>query len=94
LKAPGTKRLQLKCDELLSKFAFNLNWRRYFKAGCLLDPVDNTVYAPLGEGFPSAVAAMRAERERGEQGPQLVVVGGRFGGDCAPKARRSRLTPG
>ena len=29
LKAPGTKRLKLKYDELLSSFAFNFNLRRY-----------------------------------------------------------------
>ena len=29
LKAPGTKRLELKYDELLSSFAFNFNLRRY-----------------------------------------------------------------
>ena len=29
LKAPGTKLLRLKCDELLSSFAFNFNMRRY-----------------------------------------------------------------
>ena len=51
------------------------------RAACLLDPVDNTVYAPLGVGFPSALAAMRA---RGEGAPPLVVVGGERGGDCAP----------
>ena len=27
---------------------------------CLVDAVDNTVYAPLGPGFPSALAALRA----------------------------------
>jgi hypothetical protein len=31
LKAPGTKRLKLKCDEPLSNFAFDLNLRRYSK---------------------------------------------------------------
>ena len=31
LKAPGTKRLKLKHDELLSTFAFNFNVRRYSK---------------------------------------------------------------
>ena len=31
LKAPGTKRLKLKYDEPLSKFAFKLNVRRYTK---------------------------------------------------------------
>jgi len=29
LKPPGTKRLKLKCDKLLSNFAFNFNLRRY-----------------------------------------------------------------
>ena len=29
LKAPGSNRLNLKCDELLSSFGFNFNLRRY-----------------------------------------------------------------
>jgi hypothetical protein len=33
LKAPGTKRLKLTCDETLSNFAFNFKLRRYTKAG-------------------------------------------------------------
>jgi len=32
LKAPGTKRLTLKCDEPLSNFAFKFNLRRYIKS--------------------------------------------------------------
>jgi hypothetical protein len=32
LKAPGTERLKPKCDKPLSKFAFNLNLRRYAEA--------------------------------------------------------------
>ena len=32
------------------------------KAVCLLDPVDNTVYAPEGPDYPSAVAAVRHAR--------------------------------
>jgi hypothetical protein len=32
-KAPGTKRSNLKYAELLSNFAFNVNLRRYNKAG-------------------------------------------------------------
>ena len=31
LKAPGTQRLKLKCDDLLLKFAFKINLRRYSK---------------------------------------------------------------
>jgi hypothetical protein len=42
LKAPGSKRLKLKCDEPLSNFAFNFNLRRYTtvlntRALCTLD---------------------------------------------------------
>jgi hypothetical protein len=29
LKAPGTERLKLECEELLSNFGFNFNLRRY-----------------------------------------------------------------
>ena len=35
VKAPGTKRLKLKCDKLLSTSAFKLNLRRYTKAADL-----------------------------------------------------------
>ena len=31
LKAPGTKRLILECDELVSNFAFEFNFCRYNK---------------------------------------------------------------
>ena len=34
LKAPGTKRLKLKCDILLSTSAFKFNLRRYSQARC------------------------------------------------------------
>ena len=44
LKVPGTKRLNLKYDELLSSFAFNFNLRRYIKAS----------------GFSSGVTYMKA----------------------------------
>ena len=33
LTAPGTRRFQLKCDEPLSKIAFNFRLRRYTKCG-------------------------------------------------------------
>ena len=32
-KAPGTKRLQLNCEEPLSNFAFNFKLRRYIMSG-------------------------------------------------------------
>ena len=32
LKAPGSERLKLKCDHLVSKFAFTFYLRRYTKA--------------------------------------------------------------
>ena len=32
LKAPGTKRLKLQCDEALSNFSFTFNLHRYSKA--------------------------------------------------------------
>jgi len=35
LKAPGTKRLKLKYDKLLSSFAFKFNLRRSTKAGAV-----------------------------------------------------------
>ena len=34
LKSPETKRLNLKYDNLLSKFAFNFNLRRYIVGYC------------------------------------------------------------
>ena len=33
LKAPGSERLKLKCDEPLSNFAFKFNLRRYIEGG-------------------------------------------------------------
>ena len=35
LKAPGTKRLKLRCDKLLSDVVFNFNLRRYTEGGRL-----------------------------------------------------------
>ena len=32
MKAPGSERLKLKCDDLLSNAALNFNLRRYIKA--------------------------------------------------------------
>ena len=51
------------------------------KAVCLLDPVDNTVYAPLGVGYPSALAAMKVNPAAI---PPVAIIGGVNGGECAP----------
>ncbi|GJP44464.1 hypothetical protein CLOM_g3866 [Closterium sp. NIES-68] len=70
----------------------------------LVDPVDNTIYAPLAPGYPSAVAAMRAgtsaiehllaDAHPANQGLALslptLVVGGGYPGDCAPAASNYR----
>lgn len=59
------------------------------RVGCvaLLDPVDNTVYAPLAPGFPSAAQQLReglpARRARGDL--PIALVGAAKGEDCAPK---------
>ena len=50
LKAPGTKRLQLKYDKPLSFFAFNFNLRRYNKHG----DVDYEAISKIGENFNAA----------------------------------------
>jgi len=56
---------------------------------CLIDPVDNTVYAPLGPRCPSAVAGLgNLERERYSGRMQrplpMAVIGSGLGADCAP----------
>ncbi|GAX79658.1 hypothetical protein CEUSTIGMA_g7099.t1 [Chlamydomonas eustigma] len=63
---------------------------------CLIDAVDNTQYAPLGPGFPSAVEALRGgvqlEHEIGSpavpvekrEPVPVAVVGSGLGGVCAP----------
>lgn len=55
---------------------------------CLLDPVDNTKYAPLGVGFPSAVDALRQlGMQASPQRPAvpMVVIGTALSADCAPR---------
>ena len=56
------------------------------KCLALVDPVDNTQYAPLGPGFPSAVMGMESDdREKKKFGPPAtLVIGGLKGGECAP----------
>ena len=56
------------------------------KCLALVDPVDNTQYAPLGPGFPSAVMGMESDdKEKKKSGPPAtLVIGGLKGGECAP----------
>ena len=46
LKAPGTKHLKLKCDELLSSFAFKLNLHHYSE-----EPQPSEFAVPGEKGF-------------------------------------------
>ena len=47
LNLPGTKRLKLKCDELLSTFAFKIKLRRYTKGELItLTDAEGTVVRP------------------------------------------------
>jgi len=48
LKAPGTKRLKLRYDKLLSSFGFKINLRRYIEAmgGLPSAPVEYSSFAP------------------------------------------------
>ena len=56
LKVPETKRWNLKYDRLLSKFAFNFNWRRYILAQHprVADKVAAEANAVLGNSKPTA----------------------------------------
>ena len=65
LKAPGTKRLKLKCDEPLSDFAFNLNLRRYilsslssFMSIAVLLFLFLIVFAIVGRGLHSSTSQL------------------------------------
>ena len=50
LKAPGTERLKLEYDELLSTFAFKFNLRRYTKVIVEVIPTDASVAENLSAG--------------------------------------------
>lgn len=55
---------------------------------CLLDPVDNTKYAPLSVDFPSAVHALRQLRMQDQPrrpAVPMAVIGGSLSADCAPR---------
>ena len=76
LKAPGTKRLRLKYDNLLPGFAFNFNLRCYSQCASVL--------ATMARWFPKDNAVERLERD-----PGIVL---RAGEQDQPLVGRSRLT--
>ena len=79
LKPPGTKRLKLKCDVLLSTSAFRLSWRRYTEA------------AAAGEGA-AAAPPPAAEGEEGAAAPPEERTEDEIAASAAAKVGRCRLT--
>jgi hypothetical protein len=79
LKAPGTKRLTLKCDGTLSSFAFKFNLRRYI--------VVNQKALVLHGGLPSDTTVTLKEIRELSRGPDGCSEEANWG-----KVRRCRLT--
>lgn len=50
----------------------------------LLDPVDNTVYAPVGPGYPSAIQALKELGSAQAGNVPMALIGTGLGGDCVP----------
>jgi len=63
LKAPGTKRLKLRHDELLTKIGFNFNLRRYTTEMILSSAICGVIYA-LCAGQPLCILGATARRCR------------------------------
>ena len=63
LKAPGTKRLKLKCDEPLSDFAFNFSLRRYTEVVDVAD-LHGARTRPTGREQQDEAEVMSAEKPR------------------------------
>jgi hypothetical protein len=70
LKAPGTTRFKLKCDDQLSDFAFNFHLRRYTMARAEAKPETG---AGAGAGVGVGVGAVSGE---GEDAPEETSEGG------------------
>ena len=85
LKAPGSKRLKLEHEKLLSTVAFNFNLRRYMKVWCALTPAQAelgaTVTMPTLTGRPlllqikpmSATVVSRGVKTMAGEGQGLTV---------------------
>jgi hypothetical protein len=59
LKPPGCKRLKLKCDLLLSNFAFKISLRRYAMDGA--DGFDTVLSVHSGDAMPPVVGPGRPQ---------------------------------
>ena len=57
LKAPGTKRLKLKCDELLSIFGFNFNLRRNTLVATVADYLGDVAQCVVSQLAPKVSEA-------------------------------------
>ena len=108
LKAPGSERLKLNCDELLSSFAFKLKLRHYNWEGEQAAAAAATMMMLTGEGEgelePAAAAAAEAQVAAaaavltGQTGGAVTTRPGSVSACCSialpsPRARRVRLTP-
>ena len=84
LKPPGTERLRLKYDELLSCFAFNFNSRRYMMGGMPFDdPLAAQQAAPRGHPLPDSFFTERLERSLKLAAAAVASAGGGGGGGRA-----------
>ena len=90
LKAPGTKLLKPEYDELLSRFAFKFNLRRY-----ILVEEDNIMSdAFFGSPSPRASEVMAPKAEEEAMAPGVPTMAGGLDEEIAPripKVRQCRL---
>jgi len=80
LKASGTKRLKLNCDDLVSSFAFNCNLRRYSKS-------PGSGRAAFGSKGPQRTGPGRGDSGGGELGGLGGIVGGGVSGGGGSRGR-------
>jgi len=79
LKAPGTKRLKLKCDLLLSTSAFKFNMRRYTKAAAMAEacrgfPKSGSVPSSNGEHLKGLLARSMASSSGAAYGAEAAAA--------------------
>jgi hypothetical protein len=79
LKAPGSERLKLRCEDLLSKYAFSFNLRRYTEAKANAD-----MAAADAAAAAAAAAAEAAVAEADAEAAATAAQGGRSVENIAP----------